>query len=109
MAQPGSDNDFHHWEQRLFMQLPHADALHAVALLAQAAATREGSRADSLLTTLHGRIPDATEEQARLAFIRLRDILQRDAYWTPDDSSGARRYRFMLEPLRRWWLRRSTL
>ena len=81
----------------------------SLALLAQAAATREGSRADSLLTMLHGRIPDATEEQARLAFIRLRDILQRDAYWTPDDFSGARRYRFMLEPLRRWWLRRSTL
>lgn len=109
MVQPGSDNDFHFWEERLFLQLPHPDAQHAVILLSQAAMTREGARAESLLATLHGRLPNATDDEARQAFIRLRDILQRDAYWVPDDSGGTRRYRFMLEPLRRWWLRRTTL
>lgn len=40
---------------------------------------------------------------------RLRDILLRDAYWQPDDSTGGRHYHFPLEPLRRWWLRRNSL
>lgn len=109
MTQPGQDNDFHFWEQRLSLQLPKADAGHAIAMLTQAAATREGARPDTLLATLHGRVPDATEDEARKTFIRLRDILQRDAYWLPDSEGPTRRYRFMLEPLRRWWLRRNSL
>ena len=109
MAQPGSDNDFHFWEQRLFLQLPEAQAKQALAMLTQVASSREGSRPENLLASLHENMPDATGEEARTRFINLRDILQRDAYWVPDESSGVRRYRFVLEPLRRWWLRRNTL
>ena len=109
LLQPGADNDFHHWEQRLTLQLGTADADHALALLNQAARDPAGTRAETLLASLEQRLPNPTTEAARRHFIRLRDILQRDAYWWPDDSSGTRRYRFRLEPLRRWWLRRDTL
>ena len=108
-VQPGADNDFHHWEQRLSLQLPPRDAGHAVALLSMAAASPDGARAESLLAALHERMPEAGADEARRCFIRLRDILQRDAYWWPDEGGGSRRYRFRLEPLRRWWLRRNTL
>ena len=103
LAQPGCDNDLHHWEQRLSLQLPLSEARHAGALLNLAA------RAENLLAELEGRLPNASTDEARQAFINLRDILQRDAYWWADESSGAKRYRFCLEPLRRWWLRRITL
>ena len=109
LLQPGSDNDFHHWDQRLTQQLGRADADHARALLNQTARNPAGARAETLLATLEQRLPNATTDDARRHFIQLRDILQRDAYWWPDDSSGTRRYRFRLEPLRRWWLRRDTL
>jgi hypothetical protein len=109
LLQPGADNDFHHWEQRLTLQLGPADADLALTLLNQAARDPAGARAETLLATLEQGLPNATAEAARRRFIRLRDILQRDAYWWPDDSSGARRYRFRLEPLRRWWQRRDTL
>ncbi|MCP4040931.1 MAG: hypothetical protein GY731_03100, partial [Gammaproteobacteria bacterium] len=42
-------------------------------------------------------------------FIRLRDILLRDAYWQANETETGKRYRFCLEPLRRWWVRRDTL
>lgn len=109
LAQPGSDNDFHHWEKRLFMQLGTADAGHACALLTKAAADPIGVRPELLLSMLEERLPNTAPDQARRLFINLRDILQRDAYWWPDESSGVRRYRFRLEPLRRWWARRDTL
>lgn len=109
LVQPGADNDFHHWEGRLSLQMSPADAGHSLALLNLAARDPSGARAENLLAALEGRIPNASAEEARCTFINLRDILQRDAYWWPDDSSGARRYRFRLEPLRRWWLRRDTL
>lgn len=109
LVQPGADNDFHHWESRLALQLPRADAGHALALLTHAARDPAGTRPEMLLTMLEQRMANATAEEARRTFIRLRDILQRDAYWWPDETSGSRRYRFRLEPLRRWWLRRDTL
>lgn len=109
LVQPGADNDFHHWEGRLSQQLTSADAGHSLALLNLAAHDPNGARAENLLAALEGRMPNATAEEARRTFINLRDILQRDAYWWPDESSGAKRYRFRLEPLRRWWLRRDTL
>lgn len=109
LVQPGADNDFHHWQDRLRQQLSPADAGHALALLNRAARDPVGVRPETLLTGLEERMPNATPEEAKRTFIRLRDILQRDAYWWPDESSGARRYRFRLEPLRRWWLRRDTL
>lgn len=109
LVQPGADNDLHHWEQRLSLQLCRDDAEHARALLNLAARDPGGARAESLLAELQGRMANATADEAKRAFICLRDILQRDAYWWPDDSSGARRYRFRLEPLRRWWHRRDTL
>lgn len=109
LVQPGEDNDFHHWESRLTIQLSGADALHRLALLTLAAQVPAGARAESLLAELQGRMPNATAEEAKRAFVTLRDILQRDAYWWPDESSGVKRYRFRLEPLRLWWLRRNTL
>lgn len=109
MTQPGLDNEFHHWERRLSIQLPQVQAMHAIALLVQASETREGASAHMLLATLHGRLPDATSDEARELFISLRDILQRDAYWEPHGEGNERRYRFMLEPLRRWWQRRNSL
>lgn len=109
MVQPGADNDFHHWEQRLDLQLGRNDAAHALAMLNLAAQDPAGARPELLLATLEGRMPNVTPEDARRTFISLRDILERDAYWWADFSSGAKRYRFRLEPLRRWWLRRDTL
>lgn len=109
MVQPGTDNDFHHWEQRLGLQLCRADADHALALLTFAASDPTGARAETLFDKLHERMSNATAEEAKRTFIRLRDILLRDAYWWADETSGVKRYRFRLEPLRRWWLRRDTL
>ena len=109
LATPGEDNDFHHWDGRLTMQLSHADAGHARALLNLAARDPNGAWAEQLLAMLEERMPNVPAEDARRAFVSLRDILLRDAYWQADDSTGARRYQFRLEPLRRWWLRRDTL
>ncbi|MFZ6711150.1 ATP-binding protein [Undibacterium sp. TC9W] len=109
MVQPGSDNDFHHWEQRLTLQLGANQAAHAVALLSFAAKDFTGARPENLLAVLEGRMPNDDAERHREVFINLRDILQRDAYWWPDERSGDKRYRFHLEPLRRWWIRRNTL
>jgi len=106
----GADNDFHHWEKRLDMQLAPPLAALAKALLAQSAARPGGTRAENLLDTVQQRHPGASDDEARALFVRLRDILLRDAYWLADDSSGSgRHYRFALEPLRRWWNRRNSL
>ncbi|MDP1594072.1 MAG: ATP-binding protein [Gallionella sp.] len=109
MVQPGGDNDFHHWEIRLSIQLGRADADIAMALLNMAARDPLGARAENLLDAVQERMPGSTAEEAKRAFIRLRDILIRDAYWWADETSGVKRYRFRLEPLRRWWIRRDTL
>jgi hypothetical protein len=109
MAQPGEDNDFQFWEMRLSMQLPPPDAKYALFMLDQAAATREGVRPEHLLAALHERMPEATGDEAERTFRNLRDILLRDAYWIAQDSGGERRYRFLLEPLRRWWHRRRNI
>lgn len=109
LIEPGADNDFHHWESRLNMQLSAPLAALAKALLNQSATSPRGTRAENLLATVQQRHPDATDDEARALFVRLRDILLRDAYWLADDSSGARHYRFALEPLRRWWNRRNSL
>ena len=109
LIQPGGDNDFHYWEGRLSIQLSGADANHCLALLTLAAQTKDGARVETLFAELQGRMHNATAEEVRHAFVTLRDILQRDAYWWPDESTGAKRYRFRLEPLRRWWLRRNSL
>ena len=109
LTQPGADNDFHHWEGRLDTQLGTSLAALARALLTQSATHPGGTRAENLLATVQQRHPDATDDEARALFVRLRDILLRDAYWLADDSSGSRHYRFALEPLRRWWHRRNSL
>ena len=109
MVQPGSDNDFHHWIIRLEQQLDRASAGHAIALLNFAANDVLGVKPEALLNIIEERLPSVLPEDARRIFINLRDILERDAYWWPDDSSGNKRYRFRLEPLRRWWMRRNTL
>lgn len=109
MSKPGADNDFHHWEQRLTLQLSVIESEYAHLLLNEAAQAPEGCRPETILIKLEERMNNATSHEARRMFIRLRDILERDAYWRADESSGAKRYRFRLEPLRQWWLRRDTL
>ena len=109
LAEPKTDNDFHHWEGRLALQLPKSDAYHARAMLTLAAAATTGARAERLFDVLQERMPHATREEALQKFVELRDILERDAYWWPDESTGQKRYRFRLEPLRRWWVRRNSL
>ena len=100
LVQPGGDNDFHHWESRLAIQLSAVDAGHRLALLNLAAQAPAGARPENLLAELQGRMPNATQEEARRAFITLRDILQRDAYWWPDESSGRRKW-----SIYRFWVR----
>jgi hypothetical protein len=109
MSEPGADNDFHHWAKWLELQLGNGDARHAQALLNLAAQSPEGARPEALLPALEERMPNTLPDDVRDTFINLRDILERDAYWWPDFDSGTKRYRFRLEPLRRWWLRRNTL
>lgn len=109
LTQPGADNDFHHWESRLDTQLSAPLATLAKALLTHSATRPGGIRAESLLAAVQQRHPNASDDEARALFVRLRDILLRDAYWLADDSSGSRHYRFPLEPLRRWWNRRNSL
>lgn len=108
VARSEADNDFHHWEKRLADQLVPATAGHALALLGQAAATRDGARVELLLAKLAERLPNATGEEVQRLFIDLRDILLRDGYWGTDEGAEGRRYHFLLEPLRLWWLRRNT-
>lgn len=109
MTKHGSDNDFHHWEKRLHDQLPPNDVRHALSLLDQTSNTPKGTRAEHLLTYFHERVPNLTDEDAPREFIRLRDILIRDAYWQVDIINSVKYYSFCLEPLRRWWKRRSSL
>lgn len=108
-VQPEADNDFHHWEERLTTQLGKVDAYRAVALLTLAAQKQEGAQPETLLAELQRHMSDYTADEQREKFIELRDILQRDAYWWPDESGGQRRYRFRLELLRLWWVRRRKL
>jgi uncharacterized protein len=103
------DNDFHHWERRLALQLGATDGAHAVALLTLAAETRVGGRPAFLLDKLAERMPEATADDQRQRFIELRDVLLRDQYLRVDEATGERRYRFCLEPLRVWWNRRHSL
>jgi hypothetical protein len=107
-VQPGTDNDFHHWEERLEMQLGPSDAGHAIALLT-ASSSIQGARPESLLVTLQGRTPNDTEEAQTKKFIELRDVLLRDAYWAERQDNGVRHYGFRLELLRLWWVRRHLL
>ena len=109
MLEPGADNDFHHWETRLEQQLSRSAAAHALALLRSAAKNPQGEQPEILVDVLAARMQNAEREEVESVFKNLRDILQRDAYWWPDESSGVKRYRFRLEPLRRWWVRRGEL
>lgn len=109
MSTVDKDNDFHHWEKRLEIQLSSADAAHCTVLLDMASQSKEGIRPETLLAKLQERLPSATTEEATRIFVRLRDILQRDAYWTASENAIGKRYHFRLEPLRQWWQRRNTL
>lgn len=109
MLEPGADNDFHHWETRLKQQLSPSVAAHALALLRSAAKNSIGEQPEILVDVLAGRMQNAEREEVESMFKDLRDILLRDAYWWADESSGVKRYRFRLEPLRRWWVRRGEL
>ncbi|WP_397454697.1 hypothetical protein AB3472_20125 [Pseudomonas lurida] len=109
MSEPGGDNDFHHWEQRLTFQLPGNDAAYAGLMLNAAARDTRGECPEVILEELEKKMDGMSTQEVRKKFISLRDILIRDAYWWADESSGEKRYRFRLEPLRQWWLMRDTL
>ncbi len=106
---PGQDNDLHHWRDRLFLQLGRRNGGHASALLYRAARIPEGERPELLFTTLQERMPDDDEDTQRELFSSLRDILIRDAYWWEEERDNVRRYRFRLELLRRWWVRKGRV
>jgi len=101
---PGTDNDFHHWESRLEMQLGKPDALMAREILTTVARDPKGATGRVLLNALIRRF-DTDQDK----FIYLRDILLRDAYLWQDKSTEPPRYRFRLELLRLWWLRRKQI
>ena len=105
----GIDNDFHHWKERLALQLDPADAALATALLTHACRSREGATVTALFAELQTRRPALNEDEQTDLFARLRDLLERDGYWRRDESAGPPRYCFRLEPLRRWWHRRHSL
>lgn len=109
MLQPGSDNDFHHWETRLSQQLNPNDAALALAMLKLAAQNPDGEIAEILLESCASKMTNIEADEVKAKFVMLRDILIRDAYWWADASTGKKRYRFRLEPLRRWWIRRNEL
>ncbi|UGQ47101.1 ATP-binding protein [Massilia endophytica] len=109
MWQPDSDNDFHHWESRLDLQLGPQLGGQALALLKLSARDPLGASPALLMLTLGQRMPNSSDEELEQRFIQLRTVLLRDAYWWQDESSGQRRYRVRLEPLRRWWAARSTV
>lgn len=108
MSEPGADNDFHHWQKRLEKQLDAGDARHAAALLVSSCGA-DGATATALLDQLHQRLGEASAEEARARFVELRDVLLRDGYWQRSEVDSVVRYAFALEPLRRWWARRSSL
>ncbi len=109
MIQPGADTDFHHWEIRLNLQLSPINAAHALALLNHTVHSPSGVRPETLLSILQERMNNNSAEEARHTFIRLRDILLRDAYWQTNETDNEKYYQFRLEPLRLWWLRRNAL
>lgn len=108
MIEPGSDNDFHHWEKRLVQQLGNVNGGHARALLTIAAKDPSGARSSMLLAALQDRMPNALSDDVLATFVNLRDILVRDAYWWSAPTVDEKRFRFHLEPLRRWWIERNT-
>ena len=109
MTEPGADNDFHHWEKRLEWQLPADKMRQAKRLLTRAAAKREGARSQVLLSLVHESGPEMSQEEALDLFRSIRDILQRDGYWTLAERPDGNYYHFLLEPLRRWWQRQFTV
>lgn len=109
LADHDSDNDFHHYELRLALQLGKEDGAHAVALLKLACRDIKGTTPEVLVGEIQRRTLDLSPEEQEQKFIQIRDVLVRDAYWWCEESGGIRRYRFCLEPLRKWWLRRHTL
>jgi uncharacterized protein len=109
LAMPGCDNDFHHWEQRLPLQLGDADGSVAIALLTVACVRQQGATGQRLIAEMTRRFPSESEDAQRRRYAHIRDVLLRDAYLWADESGGQKRYRFRLEPLRRWWQRRHSL
>ncbi len=107
VIESGDDNDFHHWETRLEMQLGKHDADIAKNILT-VAAKQSGASGMELLNAVSAQLPESPTEQ-RSKFIEIRDILLRDAYLWRDESQEPHHYRFRFELLRRWWLKRNTL
>lgn len=107
VVESGEDNDFHHWETRLEMQLGKHDADIAKNILT-VAAKKSGESGNALLNAVSAQLPESPVEQ-RSKFIEIRDILLRDAYLWRDEAEGQPLYRFRLELLRCWWLKRNTL
>jgi len=107
VVESGEDNDFHYWETRLEMQLGKHDADIAKNILT-VVAKKSGESGTALLNAVSAQLPESPVEQ-RSKFIEIRDILLRDAYLWRDDAEGLPHYRFRLELLRCWWLKRNAL
>lgn len=108
MIDPNNDNDFHHWESRLETQLGKADANLCRELLTSVAKDPKGATGQTLSNVIFRKF-SADPLAQKNKYTYLRDILIRDAYIWSDDSGDTIRYRFRLELLRLWWLRRNTV
>jgi len=100
LLQPGRKGYFDYWRQRLTEELGRPDDGHAIHLLNHCACDPRGASRAILEQALAERLsePDAREERLRY----LLDILESDGYLVQLDG----RWRYRLEPLRRYWLRR---
>lgn len=101
--------DFAHWDERLDMQLSPQDAQLARCLLTHSALKKEGAMANDLFKLFCEKLDQPGTDGAIRHFAGLRELLVGDGYWSRENDEAGARYRFCLEPLRRWWLLRNRL
>ena len=97
---PAHKGYFDYWRQRLKEELEEPDSGYAVLLLNAACHDSAGVSRETLQQILSEVIQDSGEKQEKLGY--LLDVLENDGYLIEADQ----RYRFRLELLREYWLRR---
>ena len=100
LLKPGRKGYFDYWRQRLTEELGRPDDGHAVHLLNHCARDPNGVSRTILEQALAERITEPETREERLRY--LLDILESDGYLVQLDG----RWRFRLELLRRYWLKR---
>lgn len=100
LLDPTHKGYFDYWRQRLTEELGRPDDGHAVHLLNHCARDPNGASRSVLTQALGERIAEPEAREDRLRY--LLDILESDGYLVQVDG----RWRFRLELLRRYWLKR---